>query len=133
LPKLQGKLTASAIRVPTPNVSMAILMLNLKTATSSDGVNDILRRVSMTSRCAQIGYSTSTEVCSSDFVGHRSAGIVDAPRTSYLEQRVNLYVWYDNEFGYSCQVMRLVQKLAGVQHKIFPPSKAFDDAVVHEK
>ena len=61
------------------------------------------------------------QVCSSDFVGHRSSGIVDAPRTVYMNKRVNLYVWYDNEFGYSCQVMRVLQKLAGIKHAVFPP------------
>lgn len=106
LPVLKGKLTGNAIRVPTPNVSMAILNLNLEKATSRDEINEYLRQVAMHSELhKQIDFVNSPEVVSTDFVGSRHAGVVDAEATICSDNRVVLYVWYDNEFGYSCQVV----------------------------
>jgi glyceraldehyde-3-phosphate dehydrogenase/erythrose-4-phosphate dehydrogenase len=68
----------------------------------------------------QIDYSSSTEIVSSDLVGSRHAGVVDAPATIANGRNVVLYVWYDNEFGYSCQVVRLAQQMAGIQFASFP-------------
>ena len=105
LPVLKGKLTGNAIRVPTPNVSMAILNLNLEKATSRDEINEYLRQMAMHSDLQkQIDFVNSQEVVSTDFVGSRHAGVVDAEATICNDNRVVLYVWYDNEFGYSCQV-----------------------------
>ena len=116
LPELAGKLTGNAIRVPTPNVSLAILNLTLGQAVSKDGINNYLRDVSLESPLQnQIDYTNSPEAVSSDFVGSRFAGVVDSLSTIVDGNRCVLYVWYDNEFGYSCQVIRLVQKLAGLE------------------
>ncbi|WP_243647251.1 glyceraldehyde-3-phosphate dehydrogenase [Aestuariirhabdus litorea] len=121
LPELAGKLTGNAIRVPTPNVSMAILNLNLGKSTDVESLNDFLRHTSLYSDLQkQIDYVKSPEVVSSDFVGSRYAGIVDAEATIVNGNRCVLYVWYDNEFGYSCQVNRILQHLAGVNYPAFP-------------
>lgn len=121
LPELTGKLTGNAIRVPTPNVSMAILNLNLETATSREEMNEYLRYMALHSDLyKQIDFVNSLEVVSSDFVGSRHAGVVDAEATICNDNRAVLYVWYDNEFGYSCQVVRVMEDLAGVSPPAFP-------------
>lgn len=121
LPVLKGKLTGNAIRVPTPNVSMAILNLNLEKATSRDEINEYLRQMAMRSDLQkQIDFVNSQEVVSTDFVGSRHAGVVDAEATICNDNRVVLYVWYDNEFGYSCQVVRVMEDMAGVNPPAFP-------------
>ncbi|MGO2037169.1 MAG: glyceraldehyde-3-phosphate dehydrogenase [Brevibacterium sp.] len=121
LPELKGKLSGNAIRVPTPNVSMAILNLNLETATDVEELNAFLRETSMHSSLRnQVDYVTSPELVSSDLVGSKRAGVVDGLATIVDEDRVVVYVWYDNEFGYSCQVVRCVAKMAGVDVPAFP-------------
>ncbi|MBE0503461.1 MAG: glyceraldehyde-3-phosphate dehydrogenase [Desulfuromonadales bacterium] len=121
LPELSGKLTGNAIRVPTPNVSLAILNLTLDKETSVQELNSYLRDISLESPLQnQIDYTNSPEVVSSDFVGSRHAGIVDSLATIVQGNRCVLYVWYDNEFGYSCQVVRMVQSMAGVELPSFP-------------
>ncbi len=122
LPALAGKLTGSAIRVPTPNVSLAILNLELERETGgAEALNDHLRGIAADSPLeAQIGYSDSPEVVSSDMVGEHRAGIVDSRATVSAGRHCVIYVWYDNEYGYSCQVVRLMQRVVGVSPRIFP-------------
>ena len=121
LPILKGKLTGNAIRVPTPNVSMAILNLNLEKTTDREEVNEYLRQMAMHSELQkQIDYVCSQEVVSTDFVGSRHAGVVDAEATICNDNRLILYVWYDNEYGYSCQVVRVMEDVAGVNPPAFP-------------
>ena len=115
LPELKGLLTGNAIRVPTPNVSMAIMNLNLKKATDKAALNDYLRTISLKSDLQnQIDYTASTEIVSTDLVGSRYAGVVDSQATIVEDDRAVLYVWYDNEFGYSCQVVRVMLEMAGI-------------------
>ena len=110
-PALEGKLTGNAIRVPTPNVSMAILNLQLNEESNKDDMNEFMRHKALFSNLQdQIDFTNSTEVVSSDLVGTRCAGIFDAQATIVEGKSATLYVWYDNEFGYSCQVMRVVQE-----------------------
>jgi len=121
LPELKGLLSGNAIRVPTPNVSMAILSLNLKKETSAEEVNDFLRDQALHSAVQkQIDWVNSPEVVSTDFVGNSHAGIVDAKATIVNGNRVNLYVWYDNEYGYSRQVVRIAQQVCGVEYPTYP-------------
>jgi glyceraldehyde 3-phosphate dehydrogenase len=121
LPALKGKLTGNAIRVPTPNVSMAILSLTLKKDVEKEELNDYLRDASLYSPLQkQIDYVRSPEVVSSDFVGNRCAGIVDGEATIVSGNRINVYVWYDNEYGYSRQVVRIAQQLCGVNYPTYP-------------
>ncbi|WP_441790482.1 glyceraldehyde-3-phosphate dehydrogenase [Leifsonia sp. YAF41] len=121
LPELAGKLTGNAIRVPTPDVSMAILHLSLENGTDKDELNTYLREMSLYSSLhKQIDYIDSPEVVSSDFLGSRRAGIVDGLATIATGKKAILYVWYDNEFGYSCQVVRVLEEMAGVHPRAFP-------------
>ncbi|QBR73376.1 glyceraldehyde-3-phosphate dehydrogenase [Microbacterium sediminis] len=122
LPQLKGRLTGSAIRVPTPDVSLAILNLTLRRAVTKDEINAYLRQTSLTSPLRQqIDYIESPEVVSTDFVGNNRAGIVDGLATiANGDESVVLYVWYDNEFGYSCQVVRVIEKMAGAHPIILP-------------
>ncbi|AAZ27661.1 glyceraldehyde-3-phosphate dehydrogenase [Colwellia demingiae] len=115
LPELKGLLTGNAIRVPTPNVSMAIMNLNLKKSTDKETLNDYLRNISLNSPLQnQIDYTASTEIVSTDLVGSRYAGVVDSQATIVDGDRAVLYVWYDNEFGYSCQVVQVMLEMAGI-------------------
>ncbi len=121
LPQLKGKLTGNAIRVPTPNVSLAILSLTLNKDVEKEDLNAFLREASLHSSLQkQIDYVHSPEVVSSDFVGNRCAGIVDGEATITSGNRVNIYVWYDNEYGYSRQVVRIAQQLCGVYYPTYP-------------
>jgi glyceraldehyde 3-phosphate dehydrogenase len=118
IPSLKGKLTANAVRVPIPNVSLAILSLTVKKETTSESVIEILRDAALNGRLVeQIRFSASTEAVSTDFIGDSCAGIFDAPATlvSADGKSIILYVWYDNEFGYTIQVLRLAKHIAGVQ------------------
>ncbi|MEZ5572330.1 MAG: glyceraldehyde-3-phosphate dehydrogenase [Halioglobus sp.] len=121
LPQLAGKLTGNAIRVPTPNVSMAILNLTLNRETSVEEVNEFMRFQALHSPLhRQIDYSASPEVVSSDFVGSRHACIFDAKATIVNGKQAVLYLWYDNEFGYSCQVYRILEQMAGINYAVYP-------------
>ena len=121
LPQLAGKLTGNAIRVPTPNVSMAILNLTLSSKTTVEELNEYMRHVALHSTMRkQIDYSTSTESVSSDFVGSRAACIFDAQATIVSDDQAVVYLWYDNEFGYSCQVHRILEDMAGISYATYP-------------
>lgn len=120
-PKLAGKLTGNAIRVPTPNVSLAILNLNLNKEVGTDEVNEFLKQTALHSSLEeQIDYTASTEIVSTDLVGSRAASVVDSQATITSGDRVTLYVWYDNEFGYSCQVMRVALAMSGLTYNLLP-------------
>jgi glyceraldehyde 3-phosphate dehydrogenase len=121
LPQSAGKLTGNAIRVPTPNVSMAILNLTLKRETTVEELNEFMRYMALHSPLRkQIDYSNSPEVVSTDFVGSRHACIFDAQATIVNRKQAVLYLWYDNEFGYSCQVHRILEQMAGVHYATYP-------------
>ncbi|WLW57463.1 glyceraldehyde-3-phosphate dehydrogenase [Streptomyces sp. YU58] len=121
LPDLKAPITGSSIRVPVPDVSIAILSLRLGRETTRAEVLDHLREVSLTSPLKrQIDFTTAPDAVSSDFIGSRHASIVDAGATKVDGDNAILYLWYDNEFGYSCQVIRVVQHVSGVEYPTFP-------------
>ncbi len=121
LPQLKGKLSGNSVRVPTPNVSLAILNLTLKNDTNRDDVNEYVRQIALFSNLqGQIDFTNSTEVVSSDFIGSRSAGVFDAQATIVNANHATLYVWYDNEVGYSCQVLRIAQQMGSAVYPILP-------------
>ncbi|WP_028021469.1 glyceraldehyde-3-phosphate dehydrogenase [Enterovibrio calviensis] len=125
LPVLKGKLTGNAIRVPTPNVSMAIANLNLASNVERESLNAFLRETALVSPLAgQIDYTQSTEIVSSDIVGSRYAGVVDSQATIAEDNRCVLYIWYDNEFGYSCQVIHCIEHMAGMRYPVVPALKS---------
>lgn len=117
MPELAGKFTGNAIRVPTPNVSLAVLNLHVQKATDKNSVNEIMRQAALQGHLVeQIQYSFSNELVSSDLVGNPIASIFDSPATIVSKdgKSVVLYVWYDNEYGYTRQVIRFAKQLAGV-------------------
>ncbi len=117
LPNLKDKFTGNAVRVPTPNVSLAILNLQLDKPTSVEEINETLKQASLFGKlCEQIDYSLSNELVSTDVIGNPHASVVDAPATivSPDGKSLILYVWYDNEFGYTKQVIRLAKYVGSV-------------------
>ncbi|MEO8146094.1 MAG: glyceraldehyde-3-phosphate dehydrogenase [Bacteroidia bacterium] len=117
LPHLAGKMTGNAVRVPTPDVSLAILNLSVSKNITRDEANDLLKDAALKGDLVeQIHYSNSNELVSTDLVGNPSASIVDSPATIVSKDGKNLilYVWYDNEYGYSRQVIRFCKYIAKV-------------------
>ncbi len=120
-PHLKGILTGNAVRVPTPNVSIAILVLHLKKKTSVEEINTLIRQAALSGDLAeQLHYSISEEFVSSQVVGHNATSIVDAPSTLVSEdgKLATVYAWYDNEYGYSHQVVRLAKHMGKVRRKV---------------
>ena len=118
LPGLKGKLTSNAIRVPVPNGSLAILDLDIESKTSKDSLNTILKKYALEGDLVeQIKYSLSNELVSTDIVGTSAPAIYDSTATivSPDGKKIILYVWYDNEFGYTHQVIRLAKYIAKVR------------------
>ncbi|APY85218.1 glyceraldehyde-3-phosphate dehydrogenase [Streptomyces alfalfae] len=121
LPDLKAPITGSSIRVPVPDVSIAILSLTLGREAEREEVLDYLRNVSLTSPLKrQIDFTSAPDAVSNDFIGSRHASIVDAGATKVDGDSAILYLWYDNEFGYSCQVIRVVQYVSGVEYPTYP-------------
>lgn len=121
MPDFKAKITGNSIRVPTPDVSVAILNLQLKQETTRADVLAYLRQVSLAGPLSRnLDYTAATDVVSSDFIGSRAASIIDANATIVEGDTAILYVWYDNEFGYSCQVVRTVQFISGIEYPTYP-------------
>ena len=121
LPELMGKLTANAVRVPTPNVSLAIINLRFESDVSVEELNNFLRQKAFHSELKeQIGFTNSPEVVSTDFVGDRHAGIIDSAATIANGNKCVLYVWYDNEYGYTAQLVGLAKEMVGLTYKRYP-------------
>ena len=117
IPHLEGKITGNAVRVPSPNVSLAILNLSLKTESTRDEIIETIKQASLFGNLSeQIELSVSNELVSSDLIGNSHAAIIDGPATIMAKDNwsVVLYAWYDNEYGYTRQVVRLAKKMAGV-------------------
>ena len=122
LPHLDGKLTGSAVRVPTPNGSLAIMNLELDKSTSIEEVNDVMKDAALNGILRnQIKYSFEKELVSNDIIGNTCCSVFDSPATkiSSDSKSVVLYVWYDNEYGYTQQVIRLAKYIMDAQRKIY--------------
>lgn len=118
IPSFEGKLTSSAIRVPVPNGSLAILNLYLENSASKETVNAMIKKYALEGDLVeQIKYSLSNELVSSDIVGTAAPAIFDSYATISNKKGSNvvLYVWYDNEYGYSQQVIRLARYISQVR------------------
>ena len=118
LPSLAGKLTSNAIRVPVPNGSLVVLNLEVGKITSIEEVNNIMKKYALEGELVeQIKYSLNNELVSSDIVGTSAPDIFDSNATivSADGKNIVLYVWYDNEYGYSHQVIRLAKYIAKVR------------------
>jgi glyceraldehyde 3-phosphate dehydrogenase len=109
IPELQGRLNGFALRVPTPNVSVVDLVADLKTKVTADEVNAVLKAASETTLKGILAYSEEPLV-SSDFNGNDHSSIIDALSTMVIgDKQVKVLAWYDNEWGYSCRVVDLIE------------------------
>jgi glyceraldehyde 3-phosphate dehydrogenase len=118
IPSLEGKLTSNAIRVPVPNGSLVVLNLEVKKATSLATLNKIMKKYALEGELVeQIKYSLNNELVSSDIIGTSAPAIYDSNATIVSKDGKNaiLYIWYDNEYGYSHQVIRLAKYIAKVR------------------
>ena len=118
IPSLKGKLSANAVRVPTPNVSLAILKLTLTNNTSAEEINNTMRDAALHGNLVnQINYQVEPDLVSTDIIGNTCCAVFDSNATICTDdgQDVVLYVWYDNEFGYTKQVIRLAKQIAKVR------------------
>lgn len=116
IPVLEGKLTSNAIRVPVPNGSLAILNLQLRRPVTTDAVNAIIKQAALEGDLVeQIKYSLDNELVSSDIIGCTAPSIFDSKSTIADKETIVVYVWYDNEYGYSHQVIRLAKYIAKVR------------------
>ena len=117
IPELNGKLTGMAFRVPTLDVSVVDLTVNLAKAASYEEICAALKKASETSLKGILGY-TEDDVVSSDFIGDARTSIFDKKAGIALTDKfVKLVSWYDNEWGYSNKVLMLIQHMATVDHK----------------
>jgi len=122
IPELQDKLTANAVRVPTPNGSLAILSLELSKETSVDEINNTIKNAALNGDLVnQIYYSIDPELVSSDIIGNTCCSVYDSSATIISKNGKNivLYTWYDNEFGYTKQVIRLAKYISKVRRAIY--------------
>lgn len=122
IPDLKDKLTANAVRVPTPNGSLAILSLELNGKTTVDEINSLVRDAALNGDLVnQIFYSYDPELVSSDIIGNTCCSVFDSHATivSNDAKNVVLYAWYDNEFGYTKQVIRLAKHVTNVRRAIY--------------
>ncbi|MCC6599914.1 MAG: glyceraldehyde-3-phosphate dehydrogenase [Crocinitomicaceae bacterium] len=122
IPELANKLTANAVRVPTPNGSLAIIHIYVGRETDRDEVNASVRKAALEGELVnQIYYSISEELVSSDVIGNDCCSVFDSEATIVNNEGKGLvlYVWYDNEFGYTKQVIRLAKHVARVRRNIY--------------
>lgn len=122
IPSLENKLTANAVRVPTPNGSLAIMNLSIGKATTVEEVNAVVKDAALNGALVnQIFYSVDPELVSNDIIGNTCCSVFDAPATIVSEdgKSIVLYTWYDNEFGYTKQVIRMAKYIAKVRRHIY--------------
>lgn len=122
LPHLSGKFTANSVRVPTPNVSLAILNLTINKEVSKEDVNEIVRKYALEGELVeQIQYAFSNELVSSDIIGNPCSSVFDSQATiiSPDKKSIVLYVWYDNEYGYTRQVIRFSKHISEVRRQVY--------------
>jgi len=122
LPHFKDKLTANAVRVPTPNGSLAIMHLSLNSKVDKQKVNEVLKEAALKGDLVnQIRYSIEPELVSNDIIGNTCCSVFDSPATIVSQDGMDttVYVWYDNEFGYTKQVLRLAKYISKVQRLIY--------------
>ncbi len=122
IPSLAGKLTANAVRVPTPNGSLAIIKLTLNKATSLEELNNLMKNAALEGELVnQIKYEISNELVSNDIIGNVCASVFDSNATIVSEDGLNcvIYSWYDNEYGYTKQVIRVAKYISKVRRLIY--------------
>jgi len=107
IPEMQGKLNGIAMRVPTPDVSVVDLTAELKTPVDAETVNEAVKEYSNGALKGILGYETE-DLVSMDFLGDSRSSIFAGNHTMVVENMVKTLAWYDNEWGYACRVLDLV-------------------------
>jgi len=114
IPALKGRLDGMAVRVPTPDVSLVDLVCELEKTTSAEEVNAALKAASENELKDTLGY-TEIPLVSVDYVGDTHGGVVDGPTTAVIDgTMLKLLIWYDNEAGFSNQLLRLTRRVAAM-------------------
>jgi glyceraldehyde-3-phosphate dehydrogenase (NAD(P)) len=112
LPELKGKLNGIALRVPTPNVSVVDLVVQVEKPTIAEQVNEVLKEASEGSLKGILAYS-DLPLVSTDYKGHDASSIIDSSLTMVMGgDMVKVVAWYDNEWGYSQRVVDLAELMA---------------------
>jgi glyceraldehyde 3-phosphate dehydrogenase len=112
IPELKGKFDGISVRVPTPNVSLVDVVINLEKETTTEEVNRVLKDAANEELQGILAFSEEPLV-SIDFRGNSNSSIVDAENTKVIGgSTVKILSWYDNEWGYSCRVRDLVKFIA---------------------
>ncbi|MBA2621129.1 MAG: type I glyceraldehyde-3-phosphate dehydrogenase [Acidobacteria bacterium] len=112
IPELKGKFDGISVRVPTPNVSLVDVVINLERETTTEEVNQVLKNAANEELKGILAFSEEPLV-SIDFRGNSNSSIVDAENTKVIDKTcVKILSWYDNEWGYSCRVRDLVKFIA---------------------
>jgi len=122
LPQLSGKFTANSVRVPTPNVSLAIISVTIDKEVTVESLNEIMKDASLNGELVeQIQYINSNEFVSTDAIGNPCPSVFDSQATIVGPDKKNivLYVWYDNEYGYTRQVIRFSKHIAEVKRMVY--------------
>jgi glyceraldehyde 3-phosphate dehydrogenase len=122
LPELSGKFTANSVRVPTPNVSLAILSMTVNKEVTKEEINEIMKDAALNGKLVeQIQYVNSNEFVSTDVIGNPCPSVFDSQATIVGPDKKNivLYVWYDNEYGYTRQVIRFSKYIAEVRRMVY--------------
>ena len=122
LPQLSGKFTANSVRVPTPNVSLAILSMTIDKEITKEALNEIMKDAALNGELVeQIQYINSNEYVSTDVIGNPCPSVFDSQATIVGPDKKNivLYVWYDNEYGYTRQVIRFAKYIAEVRRLVY--------------
>ena len=120
--ELSGKFTANSVRVPTPNVSLAILSMTIDKEVAKEDVNEIIKNAALNGALVeQIQYMNSNELVSTDVIGNPCAAVFDSLSTIVASDKKNivLYVWYDNEYGYTRQVIRFSKHISEVRRMTY--------------
>jgi glyceraldehyde 3-phosphate dehydrogenase len=112
IPELRGKFDGISVRVPTPNVSLVDVVINVEKETSTEEVNTVLKNAANEELKGILAFSEEPLV-SIDFRGNPNSSIVDAENTKVIDGKtMKILAWYDNEWGYSCRVRDLVKFIA---------------------
>jgi glyceraldehyde 3-phosphate dehydrogenase len=117
IPELNGKLNGFSLRVPTPNVSVVDLVVDLQKNVTTEEVNAAFRNAAEQEMKGILHYC-ELPLVSSDFIGNENSSIIDALSTMVIgEKQVKVLAWYDNEWGYSCRVVDLVKYVGEALHQ----------------
>ena len=110
IPELKGKLDGMAVRIPTPTGSLVDLVVNLKVEATKEEINQAMKEAAEGQMKGILEY-TEDPIVSVDIIHNPHSSIFDAQSTMVLGKTAKILSWYDNEWGYSCRVVDLIERL----------------------